>query len=657
MLSQLYQGLLLALTPPTVIWLLVGTGIGLIVGFLPAIGATIGVVLFLPFTYEMDLASSVVFLMAIYATGQYGDSITSILLNTPGGPGTVASCWEGYPMARRGEGARALGIATLGSMVGGLAGCVGMITLAQPLTDLAMEIQPPEYFALGVMALALISIASKGETLKGLIMGCVGLALSFIGSDPVAGFIDRFSFGLVYLAAGIPPMSVFIGMFAIAQIIRMLEEGGTTVQGKVPSLTIQASLSGFLDVIRHPITVARSIGIGLYIGILPALGVTTATITSYLIEKQYSPEREQFGQGVPSGLVAAEVSKGCCVVGDMIPTFMLGIPGSITGAIIMAAFILHGIPAGPQFLLSGSIPYIVFGGIILAQILIVVTGLPLIRAFGLVVKIPNTLIAPVLTVLCFFGAFVERNVTFDLLFMVGFGILGYALDRLKYSLISLIIGLIIGPLVETNFHRTLAMGFNSYYLFWTRPITVALFIITFLFLAWPYIKDLYYALGRKRKTTSETLEERPDLTKITMGEIILLSVLTGFSLLVLVEASTYPKKVGLFPVITGYTILALIAWRVGSAIFRRAQVLPIGWRKPWLLLGALSWEWSVGTLVGYFLLVYIVGFLAATAAYVVAVPLLLRYRNKFTILIMAGIVTFGVRALAKALHVILPGPF
>ena len=381
MLSQLWNGVLLALTPPTVIWLLVGTGVGLIVGFLPAIGAIVGVVLFLPFTYGMDLATAVVFLMAIYATGQYGDSITSILLNTPGGPGTVASCWEGYPMARRGEGARALGISTFGSMVGGLAGCVGMVTLAQPLTDMAMKIGPPEYFALGVMALALISIASRGETLKGLIMGCAGLALSFIGNDPVSGFVDRFSFGSVQLAAGVPPLSVFVGMFAVAQIIRMLKEGGSTVQeGTVPSLTIRDALSGFWDVLRYPFTVIRSIGIGIYIGILPALGVTTATITAYLIEKQYSREKEQFGKGAPSGLVAVEVSKGCCVVGDMIPTFMLGIPGSIAGAIIMAAFILHGIQPGPQFLLAGSAPYVVFAGIILAQILIVITGLPLIRS-------------------------------------------------------------------------------------------------------------------------------------------------------------------------------------------------------------------------------------------------------------------------------------
>lgn len=492
MLSQLLQGVLVAITPPTILWLLLGNGIGLVLGILPAIGGPVAVVLFLPFTYGMDLSTALVFLMGIYASVQYGDSITSILLNIPGGPSTYASCWEGYPMTRRGEGARALGIATFGSMIGGLFGCVGMVSLAWPLTILAMKIGPPEYFALGVMALTLISIASKGETLKGLIMGCLGLALSFIGNDPVSGFVDRFSFGSVYLAGGIPFLTVILGVFAVAQIIRMLEEGGSTVQEASPKLTILAALTGFLDVLRHPFTVIRSLGIGIYIGILPVLGPGTATVMSYIIEKKYSREKEQFGQGAPSGLVATEISKGCCSIADMIPTFMLGIPGSITGAIIMAAFILHGIQPGPQFLLAGSTPYVVFAGIILTQIIFVIIGLPLIKVIGYVVKVPNTLLAPVLTVLCFIGAFVDRNITLDILLMIAFGVFGYALDRLKYPLISLVIGLLIGPLVEENFHRTLGMGYGSFNLLWTRPIAISFFIITFLFLAWPFIKALFF---------------------------------------------------------------------------------------------------------------------------------------------------------------------
>jgi len=421
-------------------------------------------------------------------------------------------------------------------------------------------------------------------------------------------------------------------MFAIAQIIRMLEEGGTIVQEAMPSLRIRDALKGFRDVLRYPLSVIRSIGLGIYIGILPALGVTTATITAYLTEKKYSREREQFGQGAPSGLVAAEVSKGCCVVGDMIPTFMLGIPGSVTGAIIMAAFIMHGIQPGPQFLLSGAAPYVVFAGIILAQVLIVIAGLPLIKSIGHIVKIPNTLIAPILTVLCFIGAFAERNITFDIFFMIIFGVLGYALDRLRYSLISLIIGLILGPLIESNFHRTLAMGYGSLHLLWTRPITVIFFVITFLFLAWPYIKDLYLALRGRPYKGLNNYEVSSDLTKVTGGEIILLVVLITFSVVMLVDARAFPGKVGLFPRIICYAMLTLIVCRLAPLLFRRIKVSQVRWRKPWLSLSAMSWEWSIGTLALYYLLIYAVGFMAATAVYLLAIPLLLRHRNKFIIL-------------------------
>jgi putative tricarboxylic transport membrane protein len=541
-------------------------------------------------------------------------------------------------------------------MIGGLAGTIGLVALAKPLTDLAMKIGPPEYFALGVMALSLVSIAARGETLKGIIMACFGLMLSFIGQDPVTGSVDRFSFGIVQLASGVPTLGVFVGMFAIAQIIRMLEEGGSTVkQGTKLSLTIRDALNGFLDILRFPFTVIRAIGIGLYVGILPILGPGTAAITSYLVEKKYSREKEKFGHGVPSGLIATEVTKGCCAIGDLIPTFMLGVPGSITGGILLGAFLLHGVQAGPQFLLAGSAPYIVFAGIGLTQILIVLVGLPLIKCCSQVVKVPNALLAPILTVLCFIGAFVERNMAFDLLFLIMFGVFGYVLDRLKYSLISLIIGLIIGDMVETNLHRTLSMGYGSWYLFWTRPIAVSFFIITILFLAWPYLKDLYYVMI-KRKTSKENGESSP-ITVVSMGEIILLSFLVCFALVMLVEAQSYSANAGLLPKLTSCAIIVFILWLIASRIFRRVPISSMRWRKPRLLYGSISWEWSVLTLIGYFLFVYVVGFLGATAIYSISIAVLLKYRNKLILVITTGGVILGVALFVRALNIIFPKPF
>lgn len=654
MLTQLFEGALIALSPPTVLWLLLGTGIGLLLGVLPAIGGTVAIVLFLPFTYGMDLATSLAFLMSIYAAVQFGDSITSILLNIPGGPSTVPSCWEGYPMARRGEGARALGIATFGSMVGGLFGCLIMISLAWPLTIMAMKIGPPEYFALGVMALTLISIASKGETIKGLVMGCLGLSLSFVGNDPVSGFIDRFSFGTLYLGGGIPFLSVILGVFAVAQIIRMFEEGGCIVQETTPHLTIGDAFKGFLDVLRHPLTVIRSLGIGIYIGVLPALGPGTATVTAYVVERQYSREKEQFGRGAPSGLVATEVSKGCCSVGDMIPTFMLGIPGSVTGAMIMAAFILHGVQPGPQFLLSGSAPYIVFASLILAQILIVLTGLPLIRFIGHLVRIPNALLAPLLVALCFIGSFAERNTFQDILLMIVFGTFGYAVERLKYSLISFVIGLIIGPLIEENFHRTLGMGYGSFDIFWTRPLAIIFLVITLLFLSWPYMKMVFLWIAKKTPVVSRdsTKDSGPEQTSI--GEIALLVGVGIVSVMMLVISRRYPGLVGFFPTITSCLMLGLIIWRLGSLVLRRAPWDCASSFRPSLCRDSMSWHWSTGTLVLYFFLIYSVGFLAATAIYLIGTPFLMRYQRKLLTLVTGGVMTFGVASFVSLLNIVFP---
>jgi len=287
-------------------------------------------------------------------------------------------------------------------------------------------------------------------------------------------------------------------------------------------------------------------------------------------------------------------------VGDMIPTFMLGIPGSITGAIIMAAFILHGIQPGPQFLLSGSAPYVVFAGIILAQVLIVVFGLPLIRSVGYVVRIPNTLIAPTLTVLCFVGAFVERNIAFDIFFMILFGILGYALDRLRYSLDQSHYRTHHRAVGGDEFSSDPGYGLWSWHLFWTRPITVTFFIITLLFLVWPYGKDLYCSIRGKARKEGKVSEESSDRARTTMGEILLLGFLVLFSIVMLADARGYPKNVGFFPKLTCYTLVLLIVWRVVPMIFRRIRIAPVAWKKPWLSPGAISWEWSLGTLIGYF---------------------------------------------------------
>jgi len=265
-------------------------------------------------------------------------------------------------------------------------------------------------------------------------------------------------------------------------VMVLLEEGGTVAK----AIEVRDSiLSGFPEVIRRPLTLLRAGVVGWFVGILPALGVSVAGILSYFTEKKYSKESSRFGQGAPSGLIAAEVGKGACVVGDLIPTFTLGIPGSVTGAILMGALIIQGIEPGPRFLVMGSMPYTVFAGMVLSQATFLVSGVLLGRLFIRVVYLPNVILAPIIAVLTFLGAFAERNNPFDIFLVLVFGLLGYALDKLKYSAVCMVLGLIMGPLVEANFHRSLGISFGSYSIFFTRPITVTLLGLAFLFWVGP----------------------------------------------------------------------------------------------------------------------------------------------------------------------------
>lgn len=649
MFGDLLGGIAQALSPPTVNWLLLGAAIGLVIGVLPAVGATVGVVLFLPFTYGLDLPTAIVFLLAIYTTGQYGDSVSSILLRTPGGPGTIVSCWDGYPMTRRGEGARALGIATFGSMVGGLIGAIILAGLAYPLTQGAMELQPPEYLVLGIMALALVSVASNGQTGRGVVMAAAGLLVSFVGQDPISGFTDRFSFGLDSLTSGVPELTMFVGLFAITQILVML--GNRDPDAAVPTerLSYRQAWRGFGDVVSRPGTVVRSSLTGTGIGILPGLGVTTATITAYLLEKRRSPERERFGKGAPAGLVAAEVSKGTCAVGDMIPTLTLGIPGSLTGAIILSAFILQGVQPGPAFLSSGTEPFIVFAGITLTQLLIVIVGFPLIKAFTQITKVPNRILAPVLVVLCFLGSFVERNQVGDMVFLILAGLFGYALVRSGYPAITFVLGIILGPEIERNFHRTLQMGGGSPELLWQRPLALTLLVITVAFFCWPIV---YKRLKRREDTTENTPdeEELPGAERPSArNALIMEAALTVAAAALLVVSLGYPRSAATFPVIVSAALLVFAGWRTVRSVRARA------WQREERFTG--GWPLAAGSLVAYFLAIELVGFVVASVAYLVVVPLLFRYRKIWPV--VATAVGCGVLLVlaGNSLGIILPDGF
>jgi putative tricarboxylic transport membrane protein len=645
------EGFLNALSATNLLWLGMGTAIGLVVGVLPALGANFAVALMLPFTFGMNPVTAIIFLVSIHAACNYGDSVASIVVNIPGGPGTVATCWDGYPMAQKGRSGQALGIATLASFIGGAGTWLFLALLVGPITRFALSIGAPEYFALGVMALGLISVASKGETIKGLIMALFGLALSAVGQDEATGLTFRFAYGVPSLEAGIPIVVSTLGIFALSQVIVLLEEGGTVAK----AIEVKDSiLSGFPEVIKRPLTLLRAGTVGWFIGILPALGVSVAGILAYFTEKKYSKEGPQFGKGAPAGLIAAEVGKGACVVGDLIPTFTLGIPGSVTGAILMGALIIQGIEPGPRFLVMGSMPYTVFAGMVLSQATFLISGVLLGRFFIRVVYLPNTLIAPIIAVLTFLGAFAERNNEFDIFLVLLFGIFGYALDRLKYPSVCLVLGLIMGPLVEANFHRSLGISFGSYSIFVTRPICVTMLIITFLFLIGPCTWFLMKKILRKARQAEEAIQPPPSPEKVTLGELILLGVFTFIFVLFLVTARQYSPESRLFPDIVSVAGLFFILCRLLAA-FRNISVGDFGWiSRTAVLHGQLSWQWSVAAMAGFILSTHVLGFIVGSIAYVALVIILSGDRKWVRSLVVGTSTAVIMYLLAKIVHLQLP---
>jgi putative tricarboxylic transport membrane protein len=343
--------------------LLVGTLMGIIIGVLPGLGPSFGVALMIPLTFGMEPAAAIIFLTAIHASTVYGGSISTILINTPGSPGNVATAWDGYPMAEQGKAGKALGISTASSLFGGIIGWVSLVLVSPFLVSIALKMGPVEMFMLGLAALSLLSVASQGNTIKGLIFGAFGLLISFIGRDPFLGAF-RFTLGLGYLEDGIPLVPVLIGLFALPQVFILSQKRGSIAEVLTPGDSV---LSGVLEVIKRPISILRSGIIGIILGIMPALGISTANVVAYLLEKRSSKMPENFGKGAPEGVLAPEVANNACVIGDLVPTFTLGIPGSATTAILMAALVMHGLNPGPTFFQKGIVPYAVFVGILLAQ--------------------------------------------------------------------------------------------------------------------------------------------------------------------------------------------------------------------------------------------------------------------------------------------------
>ncbi len=464
-----------------------GLATGIIIGSLPGLTATMGVALLLPLTFGLDSVPGMLLLLGVYCGGIYGGSITGILIKTPGTPSAAATVLDGYPMAEKGEASRALDMALIASVIGGLFSAFVLMFIAPIIAQFALKFGPIEYFAIAVFGLTIISGISGDSVIKGLIMGLLGLLVTTIGLDPVGG-IDRFTFDIIQLASGINIIPAMIGLFAIAEIIRKAKTVNMPVD---EAIKFQKKKLPFKEVLLYWKTLLRSSIIGTFIGAIPGTGSAIASFISYNEAKRNSKDPSSFGKGNIEGIAASECANNAVTGAALIPLLTLGIPGDPTTAILIGALIMQGIIAGPLlFVEERQWVYSIMIGLVLLNIFMLIQGKLFIKAFANVVKVPTKILLPILIVLCVIGSFAVHNTVFDVLLMLVFGLIGYVLLKLDFPLTPMVIAIVLGPLAENNMRRALIMSQGDFRIFFTKPISAIFLTISILVILVPMIRNI-----------------------------------------------------------------------------------------------------------------------------------------------------------------------
>ena len=485
-LTQLGAGFLACLHPVTLLMLVAGIVVGLLVGVLPGLTLVMGVVLFLPFTYKMDVTNAIVLLSAMYVSGTYGGAFTSILFRIPGEPIHVPLLWDGYAMARKGEPARALGWTLVAAFGGGMLSAVAMVLLTKPVASFALQFSSPEYFAILLFGLMSVIALGKGSLANALISLCLGLLIASVGTDATYGAY-RFTFDQPILADGIEFLVVMVGAYGVGEVLSRLEYGFSSKPlDKVANARTQ--LPSLAEMVRLKDMFLRSTLLGHVIGIIPGAGATIASFVCYGVDSQFGRRRREMGSGIPEGIVAPQSAATASVGGGLIPLLALGIPGSGATAVILGAFMLHGIQPGPQIMVSSSaMVYTIFASIFIGIAVMCVLGYFAIRPLVAILDFPEAIVSAFVMLFCFVGALAIRSNTVDLWLMLGFGVLGYLFERLKFPIAPLVLGVILGPLAEESFMNAMISYSNDWTVFFTRPISGTIMALALLTMALPLV--------------------------------------------------------------------------------------------------------------------------------------------------------------------------
>lgn len=483
-------------TPQSLLLMAAGVAVGIIFGSIPGLSASMAVALFLPLTFSMSASLGMNTLVAVYIGGISGGLISAILLNMPGTASSIATTFDGYPMAKKGEGMRALGFGIVFSFLGSVFSFIILTFCAPMLADVALKFTPAENFGICLFALTMVAVLASGNMLKGVLAGMLGLICTFVGMAPIDG-TTRFTFGISDLKGGFAQLPTLIGIFAVSEILIFAEK---KMEGKIDKIEIKPvkgfgfSLKEFVQQLPNAL---RSALIGTGIGILPGIGGSTSGMLSYVTAKNMSKHPEEFGKGCPDGIVATETANNATIGGAMIPLLVLGIPGDGVTAMMLGGFLIHGLSAGPLlFVKNSDVVYGIFAACMICSLFMLIIEFFGIRAFVQVLRVPQHILMPIILVLCCVGAYATNNRIFDVQSIVLFGVIGYLYHKFGLPTTPFVLCFLIGSMLETYLRRGL-MQYKTFGAFFQRPIFVVFFAIACAVIVWSIFKEVRASKAKK----------------------------------------------------------------------------------------------------------------------------------------------------------------
>ncbi len=470
-------------------FIVLGVSGGICIGALPGLTATMGVALMLPLTFGLDTLSGILLLLGIYIGAIYGGSVAAILLRTPGTPASAATVIDGYVFTKRNEGRRALTISTISSFIGGMVGCIVLITVSPHLSKVALQFGAPEFFMLAVFGLSIIAHVSGASLAKGIISGTFGILISTVGIDRITGYM-RFTFGSINLVNGISYIPIMIGLFALSEVLSKLDKG---IHAAQPHAQLDTSRLQKSDVKKIFKTAPFSGLLGTFIGIIPGAGADIGAFVAYNEAKRWSKHGEKFGTGITEGVAAAEAGNNGVTGGALVSMLTLGIPGDSVAAIMIGALTVQGLQPGPLlFKENSTLVYTIFLGLLVANVVMLLLGLLGVGIFSKVSIIPQGILMPVIIVLCIVGSYAINSNFFDVGVMIAFGIIGYYMQKSDIPLSPAVLGVILGPMAESNFRRALMLNEGKGIAnFFQSPISIFFFCMILVTLFWVPLKRVF----------------------------------------------------------------------------------------------------------------------------------------------------------------------